>query len=43
MLSDAGIVRIESGSTPLVELRFDGAKQGESRDLRPALPLVVSY
>jgi hypothetical protein len=43
MLSDAGIVRIEIGTAPLVELRLDGVKRRESRDLRPVLPLVVSY
>lgn len=43
MLSEAGVVRIDGGSAPLVELRFDGGRRHESRDLRPVLPLVLSY
>jgi hypothetical protein len=36
-------VQIDSGSTPLLELHFDDTKRRESRDLRPALPLVLNY
>ena len=43
MLNDSGVVQIDSGSAPLLELRFDDAKRGQSRDLRPTLPLVLYY
>jgi hypothetical protein len=43
MLSESGIVQIDSGSAPLLELRFDDIKRGESGDLRPILPLVLNY
>jgi hypothetical protein len=31
-----------SGTSPMIELRFDGAQKGESHDLRPTLPMVIS-
>ncbi len=43
MLSEAGVVQIDNGSAPLLELCFDDRKRHESRDLRPALPLVLNY
>jgi len=43
MLSESGVVQIDSGSAPLVELRFDDTKRRESRDLRPTVPLVLNY
>jgi Glyoxalase-like domain len=43
MLSESGLVEIVSGNAPLLELSFDYANQRESRDLRPLLPLVLTY
>jgi len=43
LLRDAGVFQVEQGSSPLVELTFDGARRGGTRDFRPALPLVIRY
>jgi hypothetical protein len=42
-LHDAGVLRVERGPAPLLELTFDGARRGAARDLRPELPLVLRY
>ena len=43
LLRDAGVVHVERGAEPLVELTFDGGSRGASKDLRPELPLVIRY
>lgn len=42
-LADAGVVRIERGADPLLELTLDGGGRGSARDFRPALPLIIRY
>jgi hypothetical protein len=42
-LHDAGVLRVEPGAAPLVELTFDGGARGATKDLRPTLPLLVRY
>jgi hypothetical protein len=42
-LHEAGVLRVERGGAPLVELTFDGGGRGGARDLRPALPLVLRF
>lgn len=37
------IVSVQPGKEWLLELTFDGGKQGESKDLRPDLPLIIRY
>jgi hypothetical protein len=43
LLAEQGALRIQSSSGHLLELTFDGARQGKSYDARPDLPLVVRY
>ena len=43
MLTRDGVVIIESGKAAVMELTFDGGKQGKTLDLRANLPLVVMY
>ena len=43
LLHDAGVLRVEQGADPLVELTFDGGGRGASKDFRPELPLVIRY
>lgn len=43
LLSQAGIVRVEQGKTPLLELTFDGGSQNKIINLRPQLPVVLKY
>ncbi len=43
LLHEAGVVRVEQGADPLVELTFDGGGRGATRDFRPELPLVIRY
>ena len=43
LLRDAGVVRVEQGAAPLLELTFDGGGRGASRDFRPELPLLIRY
>ena len=43
LLRDAGVLRVEQGVDPLVELTFDGGGRGATRDFRPELPLVIRY
>jgi hypothetical protein len=42
-LQKADILSLQQGDDWLIELTFDGGKQGKSKDLRPDLPLVVRY
>ena len=43
LLRDAGVLRVDSGASPLVELTFDGGGRGVTKDFRPELPLVIRY
>ncbi len=43
LLREAGVLRIEQGADPMVELTFDGGTRGATRDFRPDLPLVIRY
>jgi hypothetical protein len=43
LLSQGGIMKVELGTTPLLELTFDGGAQKKSADLRPQLPVVLKY
>lgn len=43
ILTRNGVVRIESGRAPLMELTFDGGAQKKAVDLQPQLPLVIRY
>ncbi|MBF6023338.1 VOC family protein [Lysobacter niastensis] len=38
-----GLVQTQPGPEWMLELTFDGGKQGAERDLRPELPLVLRY
>ncbi|HUG17064.1 MAG TPA: VOC family protein [Thermomicrobiales bacterium] len=38
-----GIVSVSQGEGHLLELTFDGGQRGKAADLRPELPLVVSW
>jgi hypothetical protein len=42
-LEQSGIVKLILGAEPLAEVAFDGAKQGEERNCRPVLPLVLKW
>lgn len=42
-LTRGGVLKIERGKTPLLELTFDGHKKNKSVDLRPAVPIVLKY
>lgn len=42
-LADNGVVEVKTGSVPLLELVFDGGRQGKTIDARPTLPMVFSY
>ncbi len=42
-LHDAGVLRVEPGAAPLVELTFDDGVRGATKDLRPTLPLLIRY
>ena len=42
-LQKLDVIGFQQGDGWLVELTFDGGKQGKSKDLRPDLPLVVRY
>ena len=37
------IVSVQPGMEWLLEITFDGGKQGKSKDLRPDLPLMILY
>jgi hypothetical protein len=43
LLSKSGIMKVERGKAPLLELTFDGGGQKKSIDLRPQLPIVLRY
>lgn len=43
LLSQGGIMKVETGKTPLLELTFDGGAQKKNTDLRPQLPIVLKY
>jgi hypothetical protein len=38
-----GAFSFEQAAHPLLELGFDGARQGRRADLRPALPLILVW
>jgi hypothetical protein len=44
-VDDANLANIAflGSATPLLELAFDNGRQGETIDLRPSLPLTISY
>ncbi len=42
-LVSAGVISVEVGLVPLMELTFDGGSQGKVRDLQPTLPIVIRY
>lgn len=43
LLSDNGVVAIERGTSPLLELIFDDGSSGEVLDARPMLPILLRY
>ena len=43
LLSANGPVAIQTGASPLMELIFDAGVQGKTLDIRPTLPLVLTY
>src|SRR5215813_11468330 len=42
-LEKAGIFQSSEGNEWAVEITFDGGRKGQTRDLRPNLPLVIHY
>jgi hypothetical protein len=42
-LQESGLVRFERAEGHVLVLELDGAQRGESRDLRPAIPLILRY
>lgn len=40
---DLRLVRFDDSSAPLLEVEFDNGTRGKRWDLRPALPLILSY
>lgn len=42
-LQKEDLLSMKPGDEWVVELTFDGGKQEKSKDLRPALPLVIRY
>lgn len=42
-LVEAGLVQLRVGSEHVVEISFDQERRGKRADLRPALPLVLSW
>lgn len=43
VLEDNNVFTIKKGSSPLLELQFDRAARGEIIDVRPVLPMIISY
>lgn len=43
LLSENGVVAIEQGRSPLLELTFDGGTRGQILDARPMLPILLKY
>jgi hypothetical protein len=43
LLEDNKAIAIKQGSSPLLELQFDRAVRGEIIDVRPVLPMIISY
>lgn len=43
LLSHNGVVAIEQGTSPLLELTFDGGTRGKILDARPTLPILLKY
>jgi len=43
VLTRLGLAKVEPGDSWLLELTLDGGARGETRDLRPELPLVLRY
>ena len=43
LLREAGVLSVEQGAGPLLDLTFDGGSRGATRDFRPELPLVIRY
>jgi hypothetical protein len=43
LLRDAGVLRVERGAEPLLELTLDGGGRGMAKDLRPELPLTIRF
>jgi hypothetical protein len=43
LLHAAGVLQVDQGADPLVELTFDGGSRGATKDFRPELPLVIRY
>ncbi len=43
LLVSHDLAEFENGEAPLLELTFDHSKQGKKADLRPRLPLILSY
>jgi hypothetical protein len=43
LLTVNGLATIEAGASPLLELIFDDGAEGKTVDIRPALPLVLTY
>lgn len=42
-LSEGGVLRVEEGDAPMMELTFDGGAKKQTIDLRPQLPLILKY
>jgi hypothetical protein len=42
-VQESGVVALRQGPEHLAEIGFDGERQGQRADLRPALPLVVCW
>lgn len=42
-LEKAGIFKVSEGTAWGVELTFDGGRKGQTKDLRPDLPLLIHY
>ncbi len=43
LLAKSGIIEVERGKAPLMELTFDDGEKSKSVDLRPQLPIVLKY
>jgi hypothetical protein len=43
LLNDSQVFAIKQGDSPLLELKFDRAARGKIIDVRPVLPMIISY
>jgi len=42
-LEKAGLFKVSEGTAWAVEITFDSGRKGQTKDLRPDLPLLIHY